>query len=66
LFRIGAVILIRVYITQGHKDRKLELEKELKVVIGKKEILLSINQPSIVTSEISTWNIQGRGSYSQH
>jgi hypothetical protein len=43
-----------VYKIQGHKDRKLELQNELKVVIGKKEILLSLTQLHIVTSEIST------------
>jgi 7-keto-8-aminopelargonate synthetase-like enzyme len=39
---------------QGHKDRKLELENELAVIIGKKEILLSITQLCTATSEIST------------
>jgi hypothetical protein len=41
-----------VYIIQGYKDRKLELENELEVVLGKKEILLSVSQLCIVTSEI--------------
>jgi hypothetical protein len=39
---------------QGHKDIKLKLENELKVVMGKKEILLSTTQLCRVSSEIST------------